>query len=176
MMRQVALSAVTLFASFGLLGFAGARVNTTASFPVGLYWQLDRPAGKGDRVLFCPPAEPVFTTALARGYLSPGFCPAGCGALIKRIVAVGGDHVAITPEGATVNGVPVPNSRQRAMDPAGRSLPAYRLNSILPAGHVLLLSDHDAASFDGRYFGPVATTHLQGVVAPLWVFGREAAR
>ena len=25
-------------------------------------------------------------------------------------------------------------------------------------------------------FGPVATTHLQGVVVPVWVFGREAAR
>jgi type IV secretory pathway protease TraF len=41
---------------------------------------------------------------------------------------------------------------------------------------VLLLSDHNAASFDGRYFGPVAATCLQGVVVPVWVFGREAAR
>jgi conjugative transfer signal peptidase TraF len=165
-----------LFALFGLLGLAGARVNTTASFPVGLYWQLDRPAGKGDLVLFCPPREPVFTTALARGYLSPGLCQSGSSPLLKRVVAVGGDHVVIKLAGTTVNGVRVPNSRQRSMDPAGRPLPAYRLDAILPAGQVLLLSDQHAASFDGRYFGPVAATHLRGVVAPVWVFGREAAR
>ena len=158
------------------MGLVGARVNTTASFPVGLCWQLDRPAVKDDLVLFCPPHDVVFMIALARGYLSPGFCPSGSSPLLKRVVAAGSDHVVITLTGTTVNGVPVSNSRQRAMDPAGRPLPAYRLNSILPEGQVLLLSDHHAASFDGRYFGPVAATHLRGVVVPVWVFGREAAR
>ena len=47
---------------------------------------------------------------------------------------------------------------------------------VLPEGHVLLLSDQHPASFDGRYFGPVAATHFRGVVVPVWVFGREAAR
>lgn len=176
MMRRVVVSLMSGFALFGLMGLAGERVNTTASFPVGLYWQLQRSAGKGDRVLFCPPRDPVFTAALIRGYLSPGFCPGGSSALIKRVIAVGGDHVVIAQRGTTVNGVPLPNSRQRAADPASRPLPAYRLNSILPEGNVLLLSDHHAASFDGRYFGPVAVTHLRGVVVPVWVFGREAAR
>ncbi|WP_162560259.1 conjugative transfer signal peptidase TraF [Methylotetracoccus oryzae] len=170
------MSAVTLFALFGLLGLAGARVNTTASFPIGLYWQLARPARKGDLVWFCPPAESVFLTALARGYLSPGFCPVGTSALIKRVVAVDGDHVVIAQRGTTVNGVAVPYSRQRAADPAGRPLPQLHLDLVLPEGQVLLLSDHHAASFDGRYFGPVAATHLQGVVVPVWVFGREVAR
>jgi len=175
-MRRVVVSLMSGFALFGLLGLAGARVNTTASFPIGLYWQLDRPASKGDLVLFCPPAEPVFTTALARGYLSPGFCPGGSSPLLKRVVAVGGDHVVVTPTGTTINGVPVPNSRQRVVDPGGRPLPAYRLDAVLSAGHVLLLSDHHAASFDGRYFGPIAAKHLRGAVLPVWVFGREAAR
>ena len=69
-MRRVAVSAVVSFVLFGLLGLAGARVNTTASFPVGLYWQVARPATKGDVVWLCPPAESVFLAALARGYLS----------------------------------------------------------------------------------------------------------
>lgn len=175
-MRRVAVSTVVSFVLFGLLGLAGARVNTTASFPVGLYWQLQRSAGKGDLVWFCPPAEPVFTIALARGYLSPGFCPAGSSALLKRIVAVGGNHVVIAPTGTSVNGMPFPNSGQRAMDPARRLLPDYRLDTVLSAGQVLLLSDQHTGSFDGRYFGLVATTQLQGVVVPVWVFGREAAR
>ncbi|MGY6215739.1 conjugative transfer signal peptidase TraF [Methylolobus aquaticus] len=175
-MRRVLVSLMSGFALFGLLGLAGARVNPTASFPVGLYWQLHRPAIKGDRVLFCPPREPVFTTALARGYLSPGFCPAGSSPLLKRVVAVGGDHVVIKQTVTTVNGVRVPNSRQRSMDPSGRPLPQLRLDLVLPKGQVLLLSDQHAASFDGRYFGPVAATHLRGVAVPVWVFGREAAR
>jgi len=175
-MRRVVVSLMSGLALLGLLGLTGARVNTTASFPIGLYWLLDRPVTKGDLVWFCPPAESMFLTALERGYLSPGFCPGGSNALLKRVVAVGGDHVVITPTGAAVNGVPVPNSRQRAVDLAGRPLPLLRLDAILSAGQVLLLSDHHAVSFDGRYFGPVATTHLRGVVVPAWVFGREAPR
>ncbi|WP_139557998.1 conjugative transfer signal peptidase TraF [Methylotetracoccus oryzae] len=175
-MRRVVVSLMSGFALFGLLGLAGARVNTTASFPVGLYWQLHRSAGKGDLVLFCPPRERVFTTALARGYLSLGFCPVGTSALIKRVVAVDDDHVVIAQRGTTVNGVAVPHSRQRAVDSAGRPLPLLRLDTILSQGQVLLLSDQHAASFDGRYFGLVAATHLRGVVVPVWVFGREAAR
>ena len=175
-MRRVVVSLISGFALFGLLGLAGARVNTTASFPIGLYWQLQRSAGKGDLVLLCPPAETVFLTALARGYLSPGFCQSGSSPLLKRVVAIGGDHVVITPTGTTIKGVVVPNSRQRALDPAGRPLPHLRIDRVLPEGQVLLLSDHHASSFDGRYFGPVAATHLRGVVVPVWVFGREAAR
>ena len=175
-MRRVVVSLISGFALFGLLGLAGARVNTTASFPIGLYWQVARSPGMGDLVWFCPPAEVVFLTALARGYLSPGFCPSGSSPLLKRVVAVGGDYVVITPTGTTVNGLPLLNSRQRAVDPAGRPLPAYRLDAVLSEGQVLLLSDHHPNSFDGRYFGPVTATHLRGVVMPVWVFGREAAR
>ncbi|MGY6217097.1 conjugative transfer signal peptidase TraF [Methylolobus aquaticus] len=175
-MRRLVVSLMSGFALFYLLGLAGTRINTTASFPIGLYWQLARPAGKGDLVWFCPPAESVFLTALARGYLSPGFCQSGSSPLLKRVVAVGGDHVVIAPTGTSVDGVVVPNTRQRTVDTAGRRLPAYRLDAVLSAGQVLLLSDHHAASFDGRYFGPVAATELRGVVVPVWVFGREAAR
>ncbi len=175
-MKRVVLSLMSGFAFFSLLGLAGARVNATASFPLGLYWQVARPAGKGALVWFCPPAESVFLTAMARGYLSPGFCPSGSRPLLKRVVGIGGDHVVIAPKGTTVNGIAVPNSGQRAMDPAGRPLPAYRLDAVLPSNRVLLMSDQHAGSFDGRYFGPVAATHLQGVVVPVWVFGREASR
>jgi conjugative transfer signal peptidase TraF len=158
-MKRFAQGALSLFALSALLGLA--------SFPVGLYWQVARPAGKGNLVVFCPPQEPVFTAALARGYLSPGFCPGGSSALIKRVVAFGGDHVV-------VNGVPVANSRQRAGDPSGRPLPAYRGDFVLADDQVLLMSDHHPDSFDGRYFGPVDRAHLQGVVIPVFVLGRPA--
>jgi hypothetical protein len=34
---------------------AGARINTTKSIPVGLYWTSSAPVEKGAYVLFCPP-------------------------------------------------------------------------------------------------------------------------
>lgn len=154
-MRQAVVGLVSAITLAALLGVAGARVNTTASVPVGLYWQLDRLAEKGDLVLFCP---------------------AGSGALIKRVVAVAGDWVKIASVGILVNDIPLRTSTQRLMDPAGRPLPAYRANGVLPEGQLLLMSDQHAASFDARYFGPVAATHLRGVVVPVWVLGREAAR
>jgi type IV secretory pathway protease TraF len=34
---------------------AGARINTTKSIPVGLYWTSSAPVEKGAYVLWCPP-------------------------------------------------------------------------------------------------------------------------
>ena len=42
---------------------AGARVNTTKSIPVGLYWTSSAPVEKGAYVLFCPPQLGVFDDA-----------------------------------------------------------------------------------------------------------------
>ncbi|MES2568793.1 MAG: conjugal transfer protein TraF, partial [Verrucomicrobiota bacterium] len=34
---------------------AGARINTSKSIPVGLYWTSNSPVEKGAYVLLCPP-------------------------------------------------------------------------------------------------------------------------
>jgi conjugative transfer signal peptidase TraF len=54
---------------------AGARINTTKSIPVGLYWTSSAPVEKGAYVLFCPPQVGVFADAKARGYIGAGVCP-----------------------------------------------------------------------------------------------------
>ncbi len=56
---------------------AGARVNSTKSLPLGLYWTVDAPHRKGALVMFCPPKSPVFDEAKARGYIDAGFCAGG---------------------------------------------------------------------------------------------------
>ena len=58
---------------------AGARVNTTKSIPVGLYWLTKEPVEKGAYVVFCPPQVGVFDDAKERGYIGAGFCPGGYG-------------------------------------------------------------------------------------------------
>jgi len=169
---MLAIFSIALFFVVGAVGLAGARVNTTPSLPLGLYWVQEARLAKGSLVLFCPPDQPVFVEAKARGYLAAGLCDSGTQPLMKRIVAAGGDQVTIAAEGTTVNGEWLANSAQIRNDPAGRPLPAYRAELTLAAGQVLLMSDWIPLSFDGRYFGPVSERTLQGVVVPVWTFSR----
>ncbi len=134
------------------LGGEGGLINTTRSYPRGLYLPLGRAARVGDLVAFCP-GSAVANYAMARGYLDPGRCPSGSVPLIKRLVAAGGDQVAIGPAGVMVDGKVLKNSRPLARDGLGRPLPQLRLSVTLADGQVLLMSDYQAASFDSRYFG-----------------------
>ncbi len=88
-------------------------INTTESFPRGIYRKEAREFRKGDLVLVCPPDRPIFHDALGVGLLSPGLCPGGLGYLIKQVAAIEGDFVEISSTGVTING------EQAAVYPAG---------------------------------------------------------
>jgi conjugative transfer signal peptidase TraF len=144
---------------------AGARVNTSKSIPVGLYWTTSAPTDKGAYVLFCPPPSGVFTQARERGYIGAGFCPGDYGYLMKRVAATERDTVTVTSEGVWVNGERLPLSEPRQADKAGRPLPRYQANGyVLGDAEVLLMSDGSATSFDGRYFGPVSRAQLKTAI------------
>jgi conjugative transfer signal peptidase TraF len=132
----------------------GGLINTTASYPRGLYLPLSRAPLVGDLVAFCP-SSAVASYGMARGYLNPGMCPAGSVPLIKRMSAAGGAKVTIGPADVLVDGKVLKNSRPMAKDGLGRPLPQLRLSLTLSARQVLLMSDYEAASFDSRYFGPL---------------------
>lgn len=149
-------------------GLAGARVNTTKSIPVGLYWTSRDPVERGRYVQVCPPQLAVFVEAKMRGYIGSGFCPGNFGYLMKRVLAAKGDLVSVADEGVRVNGRLLPYSAPRRVDSAGRSLPRYRFDRYtLGAAEVLLMSDVSGTSFDGRYFGPVDRSHIRSVVRPV---------
>ena len=171
-MRVFASLSIVLFFVIGAAGLAGARVNTTPSLPLGLYWDQQAKPTKGSIVLFCPPDLPLFVEAKARGYFAAGMCEVGTQPLMKRIVAAGGDQVTIAAKGTAVNGEWLANSAQIRNDSAGRPLPAYRAELTLAAGQVLLMADRSPLSFDGRYFGPMSEQTIQGVVEPVWTFSR----
>jgi conjugative transfer signal peptidase TraF len=146
----------------------GLRVNGTQSEPVGIYWAISKAPAKGDFVFVLPPASPMFELAKERGYLAAGPSAAGTAALIKQVAALGGDRVTIDAGGVRVNGLLLRNSAPRASDEAGRPLRAYELSDYqLDAEEVLLMSDYNPASFDGRYFGPVSRTTIQSVIVPI---------
>ena len=91
--------------------------------------------------------------------------------LIKRVTAIGGDHVVLRRGRLVINGEPLhlpgnPNvewfgdrSVELNLDAGGG--PDIR-GMTIPEDHVLLLGDHRGASHDGRYFGTVPVEELYG--------------
>lgn len=147
---------------------AGARVNTSGSIPLGLYWTRDAPVEKGAYVLFCPPQLGVFEEARRRGYIGAGFCPGGYGYLMKKVLGATSDAISIADDGVRVNGVLLPFSAPLKADGGGRPMPHYRADSYTLSEHqVLLMSDANPKSFDARYFGPVQRDHIKSVILPV---------
>jgi conjugative transfer signal peptidase TraF len=155
--------------ALGAAGYiAGARINTTQSIPVGLYWTSGQSVAKGAYVLFCPPEANVFAVAKARGYISAGFCPGGYGFMMKRVVAANGDTVSISDDGVRVNAELLPLSVPLRMDKAGRPLLRFGSSRFsLDGSNVLLMSDVSGASFDSRYFGPIDRSQIKTVLTPV---------
>lgn len=152
----------------GAVSFAmGARINTTKSIPVGLYWTSSTSIEKGSYVLFCPPLEGAFVDAKKRGYLGAGFCPGEFGFMMKRVLAAKNDAVSIGEEGVRVNGELLPFSAPRTADHSGRPLPHYQADRTLDSSEVLLMSDFSSTSFDGRYFGPIQRSQIKTVIFPV---------
>lgn len=145
---------------------AGWRFNHTDSLPPGL-WRVrpvNGPISAGQIVSFCPPDGEPFRMARQRGYLGSGACPGGYEPLLKPVAAVAGDRIEITTGSIAVNGRRIANSAAVSHDRRGREMP--RLGSgtfTVGAGELWLISDYNAASFDSRYFGPVAVRQVLGV-------------
>ena len=70
--KWFAIIGISLFMLFVLLFWAGLRVNSTPSYPVGLYWVVDKTPEKGDLVTFCPVDNGVFQLAKERFYITAG--------------------------------------------------------------------------------------------------------
>lgn len=153
-----------------LCHLAGARVNTSKSIPVGLYWTSDRPVERGAYVVLCPPQVGVVAEALRRGYLSAGFCPGGYGFMMKKVAALANDVVDIGNAGVAVNGALLPLSAPLRQDAAGRPMPRYQATHfVIGNSEVLLMSDVSSTSFDGRYIGPVNRAQIEAVIVPVLI-------
>jgi len=91
--------------------------------------------------------------------------------LIKRVVAVGGDHVELRNGRLQVNGAPLSPPDQPAVERYGERIVPLDLDAgggpdiegmMVPEGQVLVLGDHRGNSRDGRYFGTVPVSALYG--------------
>jgi conjugative transfer signal peptidase TraF len=162
--------AMSVFMLSWLAYAVGIRLNTTPSIPVGVYRLTNEPIVKGAYVLFCPPPAAVFDMAKARGYLGAGYCPGGYGHMMKKILAVKDDVVSIGTDGVQVNGQLLPLSKPIKADGGGRLLPDYKTFRVLDSAEVLVMSDCNRGSFDGRYFGPIQRSQIEGVIRPIFTW------
>lgn len=179
------LRALIMLAGFAAVGFAAIAwasfvsplprltYNPSDSVAVGWYriepldhrpTALPRPLSVDSIVLVPLPAEAA-TLAAQRGYL-PTRIP-----LLKRVGAVSPQEVCIVGRSVRIDGVPV--AAALSADRWGRPLPFWPECRRLEPGELFLLSMTNPASFDSRYFGPVAASTVIGVAHPVWLETRR---
>lgn len=171
----VAICALALLVQGVFLYLLGARINTTLSVPVGLYWRVSEPVEKGAYVMFCPPPLEIFDQAKRRGYLGAGFCPGGYGYIMKQVAGATDDRVEVGSDGVRVNGLLLAMSAPLRADAGGRTMPRFQADSYVLSEHqLLLMGDSNPRSFDARYFGPVQRGQVKDVVAPVFTWGKPS--
>jgi conjugative transfer signal peptidase TraF len=156
----IAAAVLTIIAGAGCRALASRlTINVTASMPRGLY--LLRPPGgslrRGDAVYLAVPVS-IRPLVAARRYLPPNF------RLLKRVVALPGDHVCTHDERYVVGNQVL--SIIASHDQAGRPLDAFSFCAIVQSGTAFVAA-HGESSLDSRYFGPVSLNDLTRAV-PLW--------
>ena len=163
--------AVALLTGLGIAALAWPSVHTPVarliynpsdSVPPGWY-RIGPPESLhvGSIVLARLPADAA-ALAAQRGYL-PEHIP-----LLKRIGAMSPQQVCIEKQIVRIDGVPV--AGVHSTDGRGRPLSAWQQCRRLHDGELFLLSATNPASFDSRYFGPVAVSTVIGSAYPLWTW------
>ncbi|MBK5941857.1 signal peptidase I [Halochromatium roseum] len=82
--------------------------------------------------------------------------------VIKRVVGVAGDRVAVDAAGTTINGVVRPNSDPALATTLQQPVTTFdRSEFEVPPGHLWVMGD-TRDSFDGRYWGALPIAQVQG--------------
>ena len=95
------------------------------------------------------------------------YLPAGI-PLLKRVGAVAPQRVCMDGESVRIDDVTVATVMRA--DGRGRPLQAWPQCRGLARGELFLLSSTNPASFDSRYFGPIATVNVIGRAQPFWTW------
>jgi conjugative transfer signal peptidase TraF len=136
--------------------------NPSDSVPRG--WYRIGPVGLlhvNSIVLARLPAEAA-ALAARRRYLPSGI------PLLKRIGAVAPQVVCEREGIVRIDGVAVATALSR--DGKHRPLQSWTQCRVLAEGELFLLSNANPASFDSRYFGPIAASAVIGSAWPLWTW------
>lgn len=148
---------------------AGLRWARTPSLPPGIYRLTDNPSDP--LISFCPVGESSRESS-ERGYRDRSWaCPDHHAPLLKPVVAREGDTVTISSAGISVNGHLLPNSRAYPFDGQRRPMHIWPSGLYTVArGTVWVVSTYNKASYDSRYYGPVAVQNIIHYGHPFWQY------
>lgn len=127
---------------------------------------------RGDVIVFHPPTG-ADNPDLACGAPHPAdeACPAptphpSASSFIKRVVAVGGDQVAIVNNRVVLNGQPLkePFINKHSSCASDANICNLRTPITIPKGDVFVLGDNRVQSSDSRVWGPVPSGWIIGKV------------
>lgn len=139
--------------------------NPSDSVPIG--WYRITPVASlhvGDYVVATLPVDAA-ALAAQRDYL-PRHIP-----VIKRIGALSPQQVCVTKGIVNIDGIAV--ATVLAHDRRSRALPGWQQCEPLKRNELFLLSATNPASFDSRYFGPIAASSVIGKALPLWTWSTQ---
>jgi len=122
--------------------------------------------GRGDVAVLKPPAGIYGETcgvAPAAGQPCPRPTPELAPvSVVVRVVAEGGDRVAVRGGRLVLNGRPQPEPYARTV--GSSPLAELPREARVPAGHVFVMGDNRSASVDSRVYGPVPQSAVVGRV------------
>ena len=155
----VAAGVATIIASTATMPVALVW-NASASVPIGLYRVAPARALRPGTLVVVRPDAGLARFMARRRYLETGAL------LVKPVAATAGQTVCWHGHVVTIDW------RLAAIaldaDSTGRPLPLWLGCRRLAPGMVFLLAPAVRTSFDGRYFGPVATSRIVGRALPVW--------
>ena len=163
--------AVVLFTVLGIAALAWPSLHTSParlvynpsdSVPLGWYRIGPPDSLHVDSIVLAWLPAGAAARAAQRGYL-PLHIP-----LLKRIGAMAPQEVCIEQHIVRIDGVA--EAVVRTVDGRGRPLSAWPHCRRLRDGELFLLSATNPASFDSRYFGPVAVSAVIGSAYPMWTW------
>ena len=145
----------------GIFYHFGYRVNTSDSFPTGI-WKIDEKKNYklGDIVVFCPVDSPVIRLGRKYSYLPWSLvCDSNVSPMIKSIAGFSGDKAKTNDNFITINDM---TTEFVEIDPHGREIKLTK-NLLVPPFHFWAFSN-GKYGFDSRYFGPVSIKSIIGKV------------
>jgi len=151
---------VLLFRSYG----PTLLINETPSEPTGFYRLIAHPRQdyrRGMYVVF-PVPEALRPLVYGRHWMRNGI------PFLKELIGLEGDRVCIFADRLEVNGRTVGPVFQ--VDSRGFPLPQHPGCFAIPSASFFAASKYLDKSFDGRYFGALPLSVLQGEARPVWTF------
>jgi conjugative transfer signal peptidase TraF len=151
-----------------LFQLMGIRVNFTGSMPIGIYQQRHHTnIHRGDIISFCLPKR-IALVGKSQGYIGSGPCPGNAMQLLKQVIAVPGDGVALSSNFIRVNGDGY-FAPQQAVNHKGRHIFHWVKNGIYHnIKTIWVYGSHDPVqSWDSRYFAGIPMNAIHGVYREL---------